>query len=246
MLITESNTRNLFCIITSIREISRITPYPRDIFLTAFVCLCLNYTLPTLHATEKLLFADKFWFLLRQVTSERQNETSKRKVLPRIIRYSLRFRLPSLFVKPGVSPLRGVVHISFSISGKDEGGKKGDTYTYAQGKNNKCYGSRVAEPAPAINHVSRVLKSTSKFSFKSHAVRFIKEHYWSFLLCNSCTRRPEIRAYVLSPFLSSLYHCICLITILRAFIIILSLLFTFCRIHTLYLALRGLNYKVSI
>lgn len=62
-----------------------------------------------------------------------------------------------------------------------KGGKKA-IRTYVRmyvrsGKNNKCYGSCVAEPAPAINHVSRVLKSTSKFSFKSHAVRFIKEHY---------------------------------------------------------------------
>lgn len=82
-----------------------------------------------------------------------------------------------------------------------KGGKKAiRTYVRSE-KNNKCYGSCIAEPAPAINHVSRVLKSTSKFSFKSHAVRFIKEHYWSPLLCNSCTRRPEIRAYVLSPFL---------------------------------------------
>lgn len=64
---------------------------------------------------------------------------------------------------------------SFSISEKE--GKKAIRTYVRSGKNNKCYGSCVAEPAPAINHVSRVLKSTSKFSFKSHAVRFIKEHY---------------------------------------------------------------------
>lgn len=72
------------------------------------------------------------------------------------------------------SPHTYTVAYSFSISGKEEKRR----YVYVRsGKNNKCYGSCVAEPAPAINHVSRVLKSTSKFSFKSHAVRFIKEHY---------------------------------------------------------------------
>lgn len=67
---------------------------------------------------------------------------------------------------------------SFSISGKEEKRRYVCRYVRMRSeKNNKCYGSCVAEPAPAINHVSRVLKSTSKFSFKSHAVRFIKEHY---------------------------------------------------------------------
>lgn len=78
-----------------------------------------------------------------------------------------------------VHPPTSSATYSFSISEK-EGKKAIRTYvrTYIRsGKNNKCYGSCVAEPAPAINHVSRVLKSTSKFSFKSHAVRFIKEHY---------------------------------------------------------------------
>lgn len=48
---------------------------------------------------------------------------------------------------------------------------------YARRRTINVTGRAFAEPAPAINHVSRVLKSTSKFSFKSHAVRFIKEHY---------------------------------------------------------------------
>lgn len=79
--------------------------------------------------------------------------------------------VPSL---PSASPLSPATY-SFSISEKE--GKKAIRTYVRPGKNNKCYGSCVAEPAPAINHVSRVLKSTSKFSFKSHAVRFIKEHY---------------------------------------------------------------------
>lgn len=52
-----------------------------------------------------------------------------------------------------------------------------------------------------------------------------------------------MRTYFLR-FLSSLYHCICLITILRAFIIILSLLFTF-RVCTLYLTDWTINLLLN-
>jgi len=88
----------------------------------------------------------------------------ERKVSPRMV---------SNFPRPSVTSPRP--RILFQFLKRRE--KKAIRTYVRSGKNNKCYGSCVAEPALAINHVSRVLKSTSKFSFKSHAVRFIKEHY---------------------------------------------------------------------
>lgn len=85
-------------------------------------------------------------------------------------RFLSRIAMVSDFVSPMSSPQSRIL---FQFL---ERRKKGGTYVRSE-KNNKCYGSCIAEPTPAINHVSRVLKSTSKFSFKSHAVRFIKEHY---------------------------------------------------------------------
>lgn len=154
--------------------------------------LCLNYTLH-MRAESCLLFADKSWSLSRQL--RQAGATSEGKV-------SLRIAMASDFVSPVSSPQSRIL---FQFLERRKKRRYVRTYvrirTYARRRTINVTGRALRNQRRAINHVSRVLKSTSKFSFKSHAVRFIKEHYWSPLLCNSCTRRPEIRAYVLSPFL---------------------------------------------